>query len=101
MGSKPTALTCQPLWECISAWFAWHLLIPSCALPLLLQRSALTDDDIRNEVTALQQQGHRRILALTGEHPKYTFDQFLHVSRRRADVSSCSLGGQCCSCAIL
>ena len=43
------------------------------------QRSALTDDDIRAEVSALQQQGHRRILALTGEHPKYTFDQFLHV----------------------
>jgi 2-iminoacetate synthase ThiH len=44
-----------------------------------LHRSALTDDDIRAEVAALQQQGHRRILALTGEHPKYTFDQFLHA----------------------
>lgn len=44
-----------------------------------LTRSALTDDDIRSEVTALQEQGHRRILALTGEHPKYTFDQFLHA----------------------
>ena len=45
------------------------------------QRSALTDADIVSEVTALQEQGHRRILALTGEHPKYTFDQFLHVRR--------------------
>ncbi|GBF89545.1 hypothetical protein Rsub_02263 [Raphidocelis subcapitata] len=44
-----------------------------------LQRSALTDADIVSEVTALQEQGHRRILALTGEHPKYTFDQFLHI----------------------
>ena len=44
-----------------------------------LARSALTDGDIRAEVTALQEQGHRRILALTGEHPKYTFEQFLHV----------------------
>jgi 2-iminoacetate synthase ThiH len=44
------------------------------------QRTALTDEDIRAEVTALEQQGHRRLLVLTGEHPKYTFDQFLHVS---------------------
>lgn len=41
---------------------------------------ALTDADIISEVTALQKQGHRRLLVLTGEHPKYTFDQFLHVS---------------------
>ncbi|KAF8064659.1 thiH [Scenedesmus sp. PABB004] len=44
-----------------------------------LQRSALSDDDIRSEVAALEQQGHRRLLVLTGEHPKYTFDQFLHA----------------------
>lgn len=44
-----------------------------------LQRTALTDDDIRAEVAALEQQGHRRLLVLTGEHPKYTFDQFLHA----------------------
>lgn len=50
--------------------------------PIHTQRSALTDDDIISEVKALQEQGHRRILALTGEHPKYTFDQFLHVSSR-------------------
>jgi len=31
-------------------------------------------------VEALERQGHRRLLVLTGEHPKYTFDQFLHVS---------------------
>jgi 2-iminoacetate synthase ThiH len=47
---------------------------------LLLQRTALSDDDIREEVSALERQGHRRLLVLTGEHPKYTFDQFLHVS---------------------
>lgn len=46
-----------------------------------MQRTALTDDDIKAEVSALEQQGHRRLLVLTGEHPKYTFDQFLHVSR--------------------
>jgi hypothetical protein len=46
----------------------------------MLQRTALSDDDIREEVSALERQGHRRLLVLTGEHPKYTFDQFLHVS---------------------
>uniref|UniRef100_A0A383VN83 Biotin and thiamin synthesis-associated domain-containing protein n=2 Tax=Tetradesmus obliquus TaxID=3088 RepID=A0A383VN83_TETOB len=44
-----------------------------------LQRTALSDDDIREEVGALERQGHRRLLVLTGEHPKYTFDQFLHA----------------------
>ncbi|EFN57653.1 hypothetical protein CHLNCDRAFT_30311 [Chlorella variabilis] len=42
-----------------------------------LERSALTDKQLREEVAALQQQGHRRLLVLTGEHPKYTFDSFL------------------------
>ena len=44
-----------------------------------LTRTALGDADIKAEVEALQRQGHRRLLVLTGEHPKYTFDQFLHV----------------------
>lgn len=42
-----------------------------------MQRSALSDAQLREEVAALQQQGHRRLLVLTGEHPKYTFDEFL------------------------
>lgn len=40
-------------------------------------RSALTKEELISEVQALQKLGHRRILVLTGEHPKYTFDQFL------------------------
>ena len=40
-------------------------------------RSALTKDQLVAEVEALQKLGHRRLLVLTGEHPKYTFDQFL------------------------
>jgi hypothetical protein len=44
-------------------------------------------------VAALQQQGHRRILALTGEHPKYTFDQFLHVRARRCSGCLCFFFG--------
>ncbi|GIM16082.1 hypothetical protein Vretimale_18737 [Volvox reticuliferus] len=44
-----------------------------------MERSVLTDDDLREEVAALQRQGHRRILALTGESPKYSFENFLHA----------------------
>jgi len=44
-----------------------------------LQRSALTDAELAEEVASLERQGHRRLLVLTGEHPKYTFDQFLHA----------------------
>lgn len=47
-----------------------------------LERTSLTDQQLREEVAALQHQGHRRLLVLTGEHPKYTFDEFLHVSWR-------------------
>lgn len=61
-----------------------------------MERSILTDDDLREEVAALQRQGHRRILALTGEHPKYTFDNFLHVSaaarRQRPGMKAEGLG---------
>mmetsp|Transcript_20470 Transcript_20470/g.44735 ORF Transcript_20470/g.44735 Transcript_20470/m.44735 type:complete len:559 (-) Transcript_20470:707-2383(-) len=44
-----------------------------------LHRSALTDAELAEEVASLERQGHRRLLVLTGEHPKYTFDQFLHA----------------------
>eukprot|EP01025_Chloroclados_australasicus_P059180 TRINITY_DN7474_c0_g1_i1.p1 TRINITY_DN7474_c0_g1~~TRINITY_DN7474_c0_g1_i1.p1 ORF type:complete len:537 (-),score=49.23 TRINITY_DN7474_c0_g1_i1:334-1944(-) len=44
-----------------------------------IERSLLSDDDIRSEVEALEKQGHRRLLVLTGEHPKYGFDQFLNA----------------------
>lgn len=53
-----------------------------------MQRTALSDEDIRAEVSALEQQGHRRLLVLTGEHPKYTFDQFLHVRINGSATSS-------------
>ena len=35
-----------------------------------IERSALTDAQLREEVAALERQGHRRLLVLTGEHPK-------------------------------
>ena len=40
------------------------------------------------QVTSLEQQGHRRLLVLTGEHPKYTFDQFLHAIEVISSVRS-------------
>lgn len=44
-----------------------------------LKRNFLSDEELKSEVAALEKQGHRRLLVLTGEHPKYTFDQFLHA----------------------
>ena len=44
-----------------------------------IERSVLTHDQIRAEVAALERAGHRRLLVLTGEHPRYTFDQFLEA----------------------
>lgn len=42
-----------------------------------LPRKILEDEEIVQEVEALQRQGHKRILMLTGDHPKYPFDRFL------------------------
>eukprot|EP00951_Prasinocladus_malaysianus_P024193 scaffold208110_cov34-Prasinocladus_malaysianus.AAC.1 len=41
----------------------------------------LTEQQLKDEVVALEKQGHRRLLVLTGEHPKYTFDEFLKVGK--------------------
>jgi len=46
-----------------------------------IERSALSEAELRQEVESLQRQGHRRLLLLTGEHPKYTFDRFLDALR--------------------
>jgi len=42
-----------------------------------IPRNMLTTEQVVSEVEALQKMGHRRLLLLTGEHPKYTFDDFL------------------------
>ncbi|EKU21823.1 Fe-Fe hydrogenase maturation protein [Nannochloropsis gaditana CCMP526] len=44
-----------------------------------MQRSMLTMDELRQEVEALEAIGHKRLLLLTGEHPKYSFDRFLEA----------------------
>lgn len=51
-----------------------------------IERSTLTHDQIRAEVAALERAGHRRLLVLTGEHPHYTFEQFLEALHVIADV---------------
>jgi [FeFe] hydrogenase H-cluster radical SAM maturase HydG len=51
-------------------------------------RSALTKEELIQEVIALEKQGHRRLLVLTGEHPKYTFDQFLDALHTIKSVES-------------
>ncbi|CAL6053450.1 FeFe-hydrogenase_assembly protein HydG [Hexamita inflata] len=46
-----------------------------------LDRVALTDDQLRQEVQTMLGDGHKRTLMLCGEHPRYSFDQFLnHVN---------------------
>mmetsp|Transcript_3195 Transcript_3195/g.9093 ORF Transcript_3195/g.9093 Transcript_3195/m.9093 type:complete len:291 (-) Transcript_3195:1017-1889(-) len=53
-----------------------------------IERSALNEEQLREEVEALQKQGHRRLLVLTGEHPKYTFDEFLKALKTISEVRS-------------
>ena len=51
-----------------------------------IERSQLTDDQLKAEVEALQHQGHRRLLVLTGEHPRYSFDKFLEALKTISSV---------------
>jgi len=51
-----------------------------------MPRSFLTREELIREVEALQRMGHRRLLLLTGEHPKYTFDDFLEAINTVANV---------------
>ncbi|KAH7617409.1 putative 2-iminoacetate synthase [Nannochloris sp. 'desiccata'] len=53
-----------------------------------IQRSDLTTEALKEEVAALQKQGHRRLLVLTGEHPRYSFDKFLEAIDTIASVKS-------------
>ena len=53
-----------------------------------IQRSMLTKDELIAETQALQRAGHRRLLMLTGEHPKYSFDDFIDALNTVASVKS-------------
>ena len=46
-----------------------------------LDRVALTDNELKKDVQALLEDGHKRTVMLCGEHPRYSFDNFLnHVN---------------------
>lgn len=53
-----------------------------------IPRSKLTKEGLVAEVEMLQKMGHRRLLLLTGEHPEYTFDDFLSAIDTVAHVKT-------------
>jgi 2-iminoacetate synthase len=53
-----------------------------------MERTFLTKQELVEEVVALEKVGHKRIMMLTGESPKYTFDQFLDALNTVATVKS-------------
>ncbi|NGX55940.1 MAG: 2-iminoacetate synthase [Candidatus Anoxychlamydiales bacterium] len=57
-----------------------------------LKRKILTDEEVENEVIALQKQGHKRLLMLMGDHPKYTIDDFIKAVLIAKDVKSSPFG---------
>eukprot|EP00768_Dysnectes_brevis_P008060 gnl/Dysnectes_brevis/708_a781_3116.p1 GENE.gnl/Dysnectes_brevis/708_a781_3116~~gnl/Dysnectes_brevis/708_a781_3116.p1 ORF type:complete len:534 (+),score=291.26 gnl/Dysnectes_brevis/708_a781_3116:841-2442(+) len=51
-----------------------------------LGRQHLTLEEVHQEVQAIESQGHKRILMLCGESPRYTFDDFLDAIKVAADT---------------
>ena len=45
-------------------------------------RRTLSDEDIQREVEALQRMGHRRLIVVFGEHPRYDAEFIAHCVRR-------------------
>ncbi|GIQ88560.1 [FeFe]-hydrogenase maturation HydG, radical SAM, partial [Kipferlia bialata] len=52
------------------------------------ERSHLTPEEVESEVKAICNSGHKRILMLCGEHPNYTFDDFLEAVQIAAKTKS-------------
>ncbi|NGX33033.1 MAG: 2-iminoacetate synthase [Candidatus Anoxychlamydiales bacterium] len=57
-----------------------------------IERKSLSDDEIVEEVKALQRQGHKRLVMLMGEHPKYSLDDFIRHIHLVANVKSKPFG---------
>jgi len=57
-----------------------------------IERKALSDDEIVEEVKALQKQGHKRLVMLMGDHPKYSLDDFIRHIHLVASVKSKPFG---------
>lgn len=53
-----------------------------------MQRKVLSDEEIVKEVECLQKEGHKRVLMLMGEHPLYTFDNFLKAISKVSEVKT-------------
>jgi 2-iminoacetate synthase ThiH len=52
------------------------------------KRKIITQSELEAEVAALQHQGHRRVLLLTGEHPKYPFSKFIKALETVRDIKT-------------
>ena len=57
-----------------------------------LPRKILSDEEIVKEVEALQRQGHRRLLMLCGDHPSYSFEEFLRAVKLVASIKTKPFG---------
>ena len=53
-----------------------------------IERKSLTDEELTLEVEELQKKGHKRLLMLMGDHPKYSFSQFLQAVELAASVKT-------------
>ncbi|KAA8492094.1 2-iminoacetate synthase [Porphyridium purpureum] len=56
-------------------------------------RGTLSNDQLVREVEALQRQGHRRLLLVAGESPKYSFEQTLEALQIVSQVRTEPCGG--------
>ena len=58
----------------------------------MIKRKVLLDDELIEEVKALQNLGHKRLVMLMGEHPQYTLDDFIRHIKLAANVKSKPFG---------
>jgi 2-iminoacetate synthase len=57
-----------------------------------LNRTILSREEIIADVQALQKQGHKRVLMLMGDHPKYSFDEFLEALKLVSSIKTAPHG---------
>ncbi|KAJ3428933.1 biotin and thiamine synthesis associated domain containing protein [Anaeramoeba flamelloides] len=53
-----------------------------------MKRSSLTNEELVKEVESIEKIGHKRILMLCGEHPKYPFEKFLEAVKITSKVTT-------------
>eukprot|EP00033_Pygsuia_biforma_P000408 GCRY01000488.1.p1 GENE.GCRY01000488.1~~GCRY01000488.1.p1 ORF type:complete len:415 (+),score=40.65 GCRY01000488.1:441-1685(+) len=57
-----------------------------------MHRSMLDKEDIKHEVEELQKMGHKRLLLLCGEHPKFPFERILESLKLISEVHTPPFG---------